>query len=40
MDFEEGQRPYSPEREFFQGRMSIIHKKSSEELILEDSVEV
>ena len=38
MDIEEGQRPYSPEEEFVEGRMSIIHKRSSEPLILEDSV--
>ena len=38
MDFEEGRRPYSTEEEFFEGRSSIRHKRSSESLSLEDSV--
>ena len=38
MDIEEGQRPYSLEEEFVEGRRSIRHKMSSEPSILEDSV--
>ena len=38
MDFEEGQRPYSPKEEFVEGIRSITFKRSSELLILEDSV--
>ena len=38
MDFEEVRRPYSPEVEFIEGRRLIIHKRSSELLILEDSM--
>ena len=38
MDFEEGRRPYSPEEEFVEGRKSIRHKRSTEPLILEDSM--
>ena len=38
MDFEEGQRPCSPQEDFFEGRSSIRHKRSSESLSLEDSV--
>ena len=38
MDIEEGRRPYSPEEEFVEGRKSIGHKRSSEPLILEDSM--
>ena len=38
MDIEEGRRPYSPEEEFVEGRRSVRHKRSSEPLILGDSV--
>ena len=38
MDFEEGQRPRSLEEEFLDGMRSIRLKRSSELLILEDSV--
>ena len=38
MDIEEGRRPYSPKEEFVEGISSIIHKRSSEPLSLEDSV--
>ena len=38
MDIEEGQRPYSPKEEFFEGIRSTRHKMSSEPLSLEDSV--
>ena len=38
MDFEEGKRPYSHKEEFVEGRRSIRHTRSSEPLILEDSM--
>ena len=38
MDFEEGQRPYSFEEEFVEGRKSIRYKRGSDPLSLEDSV--
>ena len=38
MDFEEGQRPCSPQEDFVEGRRSIRHKRSSELLRLEDLV--